>query len=134
MKFLEENSLVKNDHIEISHLDTLEDEEAYLVDADTLRALVSYKKRHLVDLYVYLCKGMNYAKNHDKENSVVITMKNMKDYIGIATSTTSNNTVIKELLDILVELGLIAYKIEMDPVKMHSYYRFTKVNQRIRKL
>lgn len=134
IKFLEENQLVKNDHIELSHLDELGEEESYLIDADTLKALVAYKKRHLIDLYVYLCRGMNYARTQLGESGVVITMKNMKDYIGIATSTTSNNNVVKDLLDILVELGLIAYKIELDPVKMHSYYKFTKVNQRIKKL
>ena len=134
IKFLEANNLVKNDHIELSHLDELDEDERFLIDMDTLKALVAYRKRHLIDLYVYLFNGMYYAKMNNGENSVVITMKNMKDYIGIATSTTSNNGVVKELLDILVEVGLIAYKIELDPVKMHSYYRFTKVNQRIKKL
>ena len=134
IKFLEANNLVKNDHIELSHLDELGEDERFLIDMDTLKALVAYRKRHLIDLYVYLFNGMYYAKMNNGENSVVITMKNMKDYIGIATSTTSNNGVVKELLDILVQVGLIAYKIELDPVKMHSYYRFTKVNQRIKKL
>lgn len=37
-------------------------------------------------------------------------MKQIKEYIGMATSTTSNNIVIDDTLDILKRLGLLDYR------------------------
>jgi hypothetical protein len=56
-------------------------------------------------------------------------MKNMKRYLGIATSTTSNNDVINNILTVLQEEGLVECKLVYDPAQQHSYYKIMKVQQ-----
>jgi uncharacterized membrane protein len=40
----------------------------------------------------------------------IVTMAQMKHFIGIATSTTSNNEVINDILEVLSLLGLVEYE------------------------
>ena len=60
-----------------------------------------------VNLFVYLLN--RYLSNG--ETSFVVTHKELKNRIGLAISTTSNNIVINDILDILRRLGLITYEL-----------------------
>jgi hypothetical protein len=44
-------------------------------------------------------------------NKFIATIKQIKDFIGIATSTTSNNIVVDDTIDILKRLGLLDVKL-----------------------
>lgn len=57
-------------------------------------------------------------------------MAQMKEYIGIATSTTSNNDVINDILFVLTKLGLIEYEVRSKDNKTHIYIK--KVNNVIK--
>jgi predicted ATP-grasp superfamily ATP-dependent carboligase len=52
---------------------------------------------------VYLLK--RFIANNEKEYPV--TMAQMKNFIGIASNTTSNNEVINDILEVLELLGLV---------------------------
>ena len=59
-----------------------------------------------ISLFVYLLK--RYIANNEQE--YVVTMAQMKNFIGIASSTTSNNEVITDILEVLKLLGLVDYE------------------------
>ena len=99
--------------------------DGYMMGEEVLRRLVAYKMKYLISGYVYLCRG--WAINNNAP--YVITMKNMKRYLGIATSTTSNNDVINNILTVLQEEGLVECKLVYDPAQQHSYYKIMKVQQ-----
>lgn len=44
------------------------------------------------------------------------TMRQIKDFIGIASGTTSNNVVILDTLEILERLGLLSYKVHSEGI------------------
>ena len=60
-----------------------------------------------MNLFVYLLN--RYLGNG--ETSFIVTHKELKSRIGLATTTTSNNSVINDILDILRRLGLIEYEL-----------------------
>jgi hypothetical protein len=55
------------------------------------------------------------------EQEYIVTMSQMKDYIGIATSTTSNNLIITDIMEVLAKLGLICYEYRQEDGKTHIY-------------
>ena len=59
-----------------------------------------------ISLFVYLLK--RYIANN--EQPYIVTMWQMKKFIGMATSTSSNNEVIIDILNILKKLGLVDYE------------------------
>jgi hypothetical protein len=53
--------------------------------------------RHSVSLFVYLMN--RYLAAGEKE--YLVTMSQMKEYIGLTTQTTSNNVVVTDIMEIL---------------------------------
>jgi predicted transcriptional regulator len=76
-----------------------------LVPLETLRKISDALSQNAISIYVYLLK--RFIANQEKE--YIVTMAQMKKFIGIATSTTSNNHVINNILEILEKIGLVAY-------------------------
>jgi hypothetical protein len=52
----------------------------------------------------------------------IATMRQIKEFIGIATSTTSNNLIVNDTIDILKRLGLLEYEMVYKDEK--SYIEF----------
>ena len=107
-------------------INELDRDSGYLLDFEILNALVELKDRHAIDLYVYLVNL--YFANGKK--SFIATMRNMKEYVGLATSTTSNNEVVKEALDRLQDLGLISYRVQYLADQNKRFYKFNRVKSR----
>lgn len=74
-----------------------------LVPFETLRKLNNTLNQNTISIYVYLLK--RFIANGEKPYQVLMTQ--MKKFIGITTSTTSNNIVITDILRILQLLKLI---------------------------
>ena len=53
-------------------------------------------------------------------------MKQIKEYIGMATSTTSNNIVVDDTLDILKRLGLLEYELTYQDGKSLLMFKWVK--------
>lgn len=100
--------LEEDDDKKVYVLKELQASSAMLVPFTTLRQLVNSLNRNTVNLFVYLLN--RYLGNG--ETSFVVTHKELKGRIGLATSTTSNNIVINDILDILRRLGLITYELQ----------------------
>lgn len=84
-------------------LNYLDKSVSALVPFETLRKLNNTLSQNSISLFVYLLK--RYIANNQKE--FIVTMGQMKRFIGIASNTTSNNEVINDILDVLKMIGLI---------------------------
>lgn len=63
--------------------------------------------RNSVSIFVYLLN--RYIANEEQE--FYISYVSLKKYIGISTSTASNNVVVSDIMKTLKALGLIDYKL-----------------------
>ena len=88
---------------------------ATLVPEKTLGMLVDGLSQYSISIFVYLLN--RYLANGEKPFDVL--MLSLKDWIGISVHTTSNNSVITNVLDVLQALGLIKYALEMRDDKWH---------------
>ena len=80
-----------------------------LVPYDTLRAINNTLSQNAISIFVYLLK--RYIANGEKE--YIVIMGQMKKFIGIAVSTSSNNCIITDILNILSLIGLVEYAVIM---------------------
>ena len=87
-------------------LNFLDKSVSSLIPFETLRKLNNSLNQNSISLFVYLLK--RYIANGEKEYPV--TMTQMKTFIGISTSSTSNHEVIKDILQVLSLLGLVEYE------------------------
>jgi hypothetical protein len=53
-------------------------------------------------------------------------MKQIKEYIGVATTTTSNNVFIDDTLDILKRLNLLDYELTLQEGKSYLTFKWVK--------
>ncbi len=116
LKLLEMGLLEKDDVNKRYLLKQLENSTATLVPYSTLRQLVNSLNRNTINIFVHLLNRYLAAG----ETEFIITHKELKDRIGISSSSSSNNIVINDILDILKRLGLIAYELrQVEPTKTH---------------
>ena len=105
-KHLEDRGFIQfNDVDDYYYLTVLDSSEANLIEYNTLSKLLNVMQRNSINIYVYLFNRY-YANGR---NPFIATLKQIKEFIGIATTTTSNNILIDDTLDILKRLGLLDY-------------------------
>ena len=88
-------------------LKKLEPSAATLVPCPTLRQIQNSLHRNSVSIFVYPLN--RYIANEEQE--FYISYVSLKKYIGISTSTASNNVVVSDIMKTLKALGLIDYKL-----------------------
>ena len=101
-----------------------------LIPYETLRKLNNSLNHNAISIFVYLLK--RYIANEEKEYPV--TMIQMKKFIGIATSTTSNNEVINDILEVLSLLGLVKYElrqVEQDKTVIYITYMNNMIGKNV---
>lgn len=106
---------------EYYYLTLLENSEANLIEYNTLMKLMNVLQKNSISIYIYLFNRY-YANGCEP---FIATIKQIKDYIGIASTTTSNNIVIDDTLDILKRLGLLNYHLVRKDEK--TYLEFISV-------
>ena len=89
------------------YLTVLDASEANLIEYITLSKLMNVLQKNSISIYIYLFN--RYCANGYQP--FIATLKQIKDFIGIATSTTSNNIIIDDTIDILKRLGLLDLKL-----------------------
>lgn len=115
-KLLDMGLISKNDSKREYELKQLENSFATLVPYSTLRQLVNSLNRNTINIFIHLLNRYLAAG----ETEFIITHKELKDRIGISSSSSSNNIVINDILDILRRLGLITYELrQVEPTKTH---------------
>ena len=104
--FIEEKGLITLKDDGYYYLTVLENDEANLIEYQTLSKLMNVFQKNSISIYIYLFN--RYCANGYQP--FIATLKQIKDFIGIATSTTSNNIVIDDTIEILKRLGLLDVK------------------------
>lgn len=87
------------------YLTILENDQANLIEYKTLSKLMNVLQKNSISIYIYLFNRY-YANGCEP---FIATVKQIKDFIGIASTTTSNNIIVDDTLDILKRLGLLDY-------------------------
>lgn len=105
--YLLEKGLVYDGQDNYYYLTVLDASEANLIEYNTLIKLMNVLQKNSLSIYVYLFNRY-YANGCQK---FIATIKQIKDFIGIATSTTSNNIIVDDTIDILKRLGLLDVKL-----------------------
>ena len=80
---------------------------AALIPYDTLKVLTDTLNENSISAYIYLLNI--YYKN--KCQPIQFTLDQIKSYIGISTTTRSNNEIITNILYVLQKIGLIEYSL-----------------------
>lgn len=75
----------------------LEKDDAALIPYTTLQVLVDTLNKNTISAYVYLMN--RYIANGEKP--FVFTLSQVKDFIGISTTTRSNDNIITNILYVL---------------------------------
>lgn len=112
-KYLEDKGLIKEGANEnYYYLTTLDAMEANLIEYNTLSKLMNVMQKNSINIYMYLFNRF-FA---NAQEGFETTMRQIKDFIGIASGTTSNNVVILDTLEILERLGLLSYKVHSEGI------------------
>ena len=99
-------SLITEGDDDYYYLTVLDTSEANLIECITLSKLMNVLQKNSISIYIYLFN--RYCANGYQP--FIATLKQIKDFIGIATSTTSNNIVVDDTIEILKRLGLLDVK------------------------
>lgn len=89
------------------YLTVLDTTEANLIEYNTLTKMMNVFQKNSISVYIYLFNRY-FANGYEP---FVATIKQIKEYIGIATSTTSNNAIVDDTIEILKKLKLLDYQI-----------------------
>ena len=125
-KHLEDEGLILlNENDGYYYLKLLGNESARLIEYNTLSKLMNVFQKNSISIYIYLLNKY-WAAGY---SPFIATMKQIKDFIGIASTTTSNNLIIDDTIDILKRLGLLDYEIVWKEGK--SFFQFRWVQNRL---
>lgn len=102
-QFLVEEGLVIDNDDDYYYLRVLGRQDANLIEYRTLFKMMNVLQRNCISVYIYLFNRY-YANSCEP---FIATMKQIKEFIGIATSTTSNNVQIADMIEFLERLGLL---------------------------
>lgn len=127
-KHLVDNGLVKlSEDGAFYELKLLDKSEANLIEYSTLSKLINVLQPHSISIYVYLFN--RYYANGCQP--FIATIKQIKDFIGIASTTTSNNAIVSDTIDILQRLKLLDIKLIQDNEKNKTYMEFQWVKNKL---
>lgn len=107
-------------------LTNLEKKEGALIPFKTLRLLNNALSHNAISTYVYLLN--RYIA--EEETSYIFTLKQIKSFIGVSVNTTSNNSIVTDILQVLKLIGLIEYKKYYTP-DFDSYFVITAVKNEV---
>lgn len=119
---LKEKGLLKEQNDGYVYLTLLNPDEANLIEYNTLSKLLNVLQKNSLSIYIYLFNRY-YANGRQP---YIATIKQIKEFIGIATTTTSNNLIVSDTIDILKRLKLLDYKLLQDEQK--TYFEFQWVS------
>ena len=107
--YLIDEKLVIDENDDYYYLAVLDPQDGNLIEYNTLSKLMNVLQKNSISIYIYLFNRF-YANGCEP---FVATFRQIKDYIGIATTTTSNNAVIDDTIDILKRIGLLDYRLKV---------------------
>jgi DNA-binding transcriptional ArsR family regulator len=102
-------------------LNSLDKNEAALIPFETLRRLNNTVNHNCISIYVYLLNRFVAAE----QKEYMITLGQLKMFIGLSDTTNSNNVVVTDILVVLRKLGLVDFRKESNGSK--TYFVIEKV-------
>ena len=121
-KYLEDKGLIQLQDDGYYYLTILDATEANLIEYNTLSKLINVLQKNSLSIYVYLFNRY-YANGFQP---FIATIKQIKEFIGIAITTTSNNIIVDDTIDILKRLGLLDYRIKIEDNKSYLEFQWVK--------
>lgn len=110
-------------------LKTLDNDIAALIPYETLRKLTHTLSHNCISTYVYILNRYFAAG----QKPYFITLRQIKEFIGLAVSTSSNDIIVTDILDVLNALGLISCELcFIEDTK--SMYQVFRVENEIKKV
>ena len=106
-KNLKELGLIREVDDETYELIVLEKDIASLVPHNTLKLITDTLSNNSISVYIYLFN--RYYANDCK--SFQFTLEQIKNHIGICSSTRSNDDIVTNILFVLEKIGLIKYSL-----------------------
>ena len=103
----------------------LEPDIATLIPYKTLKLLTDALNQNSISTYVYLLN--QYYSNGCKP--FVFTIEQIKKYIGISTSTRSNDEIVNNILYILQQIGLIRYSVINQKQEADTFQNVKMIHQ-----
>lgn len=107
--YLIDSNLVSDEGDEYYYLTVLDGSEANLIEYNTLLKMMNVFQKNSINIYIYLFNKY-YTSSFQP---FIATFRQIKEYIGIATTTTSNNAIIDDTIDILKRIGLLDYRLKV---------------------
>lgn len=107
--YLLDSKLVSDEGDDYYYLTVLDGSEANLIEYNTLLKMMNVFQKNSINIYIYLFNKY-YTSSFQP---FIATFRQIKEYIGVATTTTSNNAIIDDTIDILKRLGLLDYRIKI---------------------
>lgn len=107
--YLLDSKLVSDEGDDYYYLTVLDGSEANLIEYNTLLKMMNVFQKNSINIYIYLFNKY-YTSSFQP---FIATFRQIKEYIGIATTTTSNNAIIDDTIDILKRLGLLDYRLKI---------------------
>lgn len=120
--WLEENGFIELRDDDYYYLTILDKHDAFLVEYNTLAKLMNTLQRRSLSIYIYLLN--RYIANSYEE--YVVTMNQIKEFIGITTNTSSNNIFIVDTFEILTRLGLMDYQLKCENDRWYYTIKWVK--------
>lgn len=108
--------LLTENELGVYNLELLPADVAALIPQETLSVLVNALNENSISTYIYLLRRW-FA---NQESEFYFSIKEVKSFLGLATSTQSNDKIVKDILYILEKIELI--KIEVESVKSEAVH------------
>lgn len=124
-EYLVQKGLVVEGQDDFYYITVLPSDSAHLIEYQTLYKLMNVLQKHSLTIYVYLFN--RYYANGCQP--VIVTMSQIKNYVGVATTTTSNNGFIDDTIEILKRLKLLDMDLIFQDGK--SLMRFNWVSNKL---
>ena len=129
-QFLLDDGLVIDQDEQFYYLKVLGRNDANLIEYRTLVKMMNVLQRNAISVYIYLFNRY-YANGCEP---FIATMKQIKEFIGIATTTTSNNVQIADMIEFLDRLGLLHMELTEPDSENKTYMEFKWVVNKLPEL
>lgn len=102
--------------------------KGFWIEVDKLRRLIEIRQPYAITVYVYLMQN-HWGVQQSGRNKVPILLDKIKAYIGLATTTRSNNKVITNLFDEFSAQGLLKCELVYNTDRRTHFYLVSGVDK-----
>ena len=117
--------LIDDKNNDTYELVTLDNNVAWLIQSELLQLMIDSLSQNTVSTYVYLFNRF-YANGN---KPFQFTVEQIKNHIGISTTTRSNDEIVSNILFVLQKLGVIKYTLTTVKQDSDSFNNVKTIHQ-----